>query len=471
MTRNFKNEGQNDRRPSPRHASSGQFRGDSPSRPPRARLSRDAVDRAWENGANRQYADYHPRQNTSRPPFQRSSEFERPQQSRGYENRRQGGYGAPSSDTYRPRGEGYRPRSESGPRRFPEGGQRAPGSQPGLRGEHWNRDGAPQRPGYRDHFNEQRPPRYGQEGHRTPARPGYRSESSPRSYERPYNARPYERDQQERGNFSRGPRPYERSNQERGSFSRGPRPYERDQQEHGNFSRGPRPYGGNDRARGNFSRDKRAGGPRRDNTNPRWQSRPSAQRDYAESQREQQGFRRDYAERPNTRPAFGQERPYTYDRPDRAQFEGDYEGLGEFEQAERAEEKHVTRLPDGRVLKGSRPAQRRQASFWTDVEEETNSLLPKSIPPTPQSDVDASEADEQDPMDLPIAPKRPASKARKPSAATGTRKPKTVRIKRATSTGPRADGEKVAKRKKGHAPEGPVTRPSRKGYKWPTTEG
>lgn len=433
MTRNFKDEGQNDRRPSPRHASSGQFRGDSPSRPPRARLSRDAVDRAWENGARRQYADYHPRQNTSRPPFQRSSGFERPQQSRGYENRRQGGYGAPSSNPYSPRGEGYRPRSESGPRRFPEGGQRTPG--------------------YRDRFNEQRPSRFGQDGPRTSARPGYRNESGPRPYDRPYNARPYERGQQERGNFSRGPRPYDRSNQERG-----------------NFSRSPRPYGDNDRARGNFSRDKRAGGPRRDNTNPRWQSRPTAQRDYAASQREEQGFRRDYTERPNARPAFGQEHPYAYDQPDRAQFEGDYEGLGEFEQAEHTEEMHVTRLPDGRVLKGSRPSQRRQERFWTDVEDETSSLLPKSVTPTPPSDVDASTSDEQDLMDLPIAPKHPASKVRKPSAATGTRKPKTVRIKRATSASSRVAGEKVVKRKKGHAPEGPVTRPSRKGYKWPTAE-
>jgi len=35
----------------------------------------------------------------------------------------------------------------------------------------------------------------------------------------------------------------------------------------------------------------------------------------------------------------------------------------------------VTHLPDGRVLKGSRPAQRRQAHFWTDVADETQTLI------------------------------------------------------------------------------------------------
>jgi hypothetical protein len=35
----------------------------------------------------------------------------------------------------------------------------------------------------------------------------------------------------------------------------------------------------------------------------------------------------------------------------------------------------VTRLPDGRVLKGSRSAQRKNARFWTQVAEDTNELL------------------------------------------------------------------------------------------------
>src|SRR5258708_12591789 len=47
------------------------------------------------------------------------------------------------------------------------------------------------------------------------------------------------------------------------------------------------------------------------------------------------------------------------------------------------EEQHVTRLPDGRVLKGPRPVQRKNAQFWTDVTQETESLLEPVVAPTP----------------------------------------------------------------------------------------
>jgi len=35
----------------------------------------------------------------------------------------------------------------------------------------------------------------------------------------------------------------------------------------------------------------------------------------------------------------------------------------------------MTRLPDGRVLKGSRPAQRKEAQFWTGIANETEGLI------------------------------------------------------------------------------------------------
>ena len=38
-------------------------------------------------------------------------------------------------------------------------------------------------------------------------------------------------------------------------------------------------------------------------------------------------------------------------------------------------ERHVTRLPDGRVLKGPRPVQRRNAQFWTGVTNDTSELV------------------------------------------------------------------------------------------------
>ena len=39
------------------------------------------------------------------------------------------------------------------------------------------------------------------------------------------------------------------------------------------------------------------------------------------------------------------------------------------------EERHVTPLPDGRVLKGPRPVQRKNAEFWTDIAQNTDELL------------------------------------------------------------------------------------------------
>ncbi|HEY3993507.1 MAG TPA: hypothetical protein VGM01_11595, partial [Ktedonobacteraceae bacterium] len=150
-------------RPSSRNASSGRYNEEQSSRPARPRLSRDAVDRAWENGATRNHADYRPRQNAPRPPMQRPGRptpgFQRggqpPYERKPYENRQEG-YGSPSN-----RGE-YRPqreqRPEMGQRRFNEPGHRAPG-QPGLNSERWNRDTTPQQGGYRARNQDERPPR------------------------------------------------------------------------------------------------------------------------------------------------------------------------------------------------------------------------------------------------------------------------------------------------------------------------
>lgn len=54
-------------RPSSRNQSSGRYGDSRPSRPGRPRLNRETVDRAWENGASRDHADYHPRQSNARP--------------------------------------------------------------------------------------------------------------------------------------------------------------------------------------------------------------------------------------------------------------------------------------------------------------------------------------------------------------------------------------------------------------------
>src|SRR5579885_1870636 len=150
MTRNFSNRRRDDMRPTSRTTSSGRYREEQSSRPARPRLSRDAVDRAWENGATRTYADYHPRQNSPTTPAQRQRRPapgydgpRQPQNRRPYEASHDT-YGTPRPST-RPGNYQQRPRTEEGPRRFDRPGYRAPGGQPGLNNERWTR--TPQRPG------------------------------------------------------------------------------------------------------------------------------------------------------------------------------------------------------------------------------------------------------------------------------------------------------------------------------------
>jgi hypothetical protein len=89
----------------------------------------------------------------------------------------------------------------------------------------------------------------------------------------------------------------------------------------------------------------------------------------------------------------------------------------------------VTRLPDGRVVKGSRPAQRKKAQFWTEIASDTDELI-QHIPEPPVHDAD--NADET--------------------------KGKKVRAKKPRTT---PDGG----RDKKSAPTG--LKPSQRGFKWP----
>jgi hypothetical protein len=107
------------------------------------------------------------------------------------------------------------------------------------------------------------------------------------------------------------------------------------------------------------------------------------------------------------------------------------------------EEKQVTRLPDGRVLKGPRPAQRQQAEFWSEVNQSASEIAPPPQAPT----------------------ERPAARPRRFPAAQG----KTVRTVK-TGTTARAGGSAARREKKPRhsVSGGPVPRPSQKGFKWPT---
>lgn len=437
MTRNFSNQRRDGMRPSSRNSAFGKDREEQSSRPARPRLSRDAVDRAWENGATRTYADYHPRQTPPTSPAQRQGRpapaydrYRQPQNRRSYEPSQENyGSSRPSS----PAGD-YQPRqySEDRPRRFDKPGYRAPGGQPGLNSERWTRNSTQQPPeSYQERYEDNRPPRFG-------SNPNYRGSQRPPRFPQD-GSNPNYRGPQRPPRFPQDSADshYHTSNRpprfrQDGPGYRGtnqPRPFERNERE---FTRGGAP------------------GTRRDSYNPRWQSRPGPQRDYANQQR---GYPAPWRETSETHPG-------------RAQFEGDYERFSDFDppapapqtqQPASEYERPVTRLPNGRVLKGSRPSQRRQAAFWNDVEDKTSELLSQVSAP-PEHDEAPAEAEPAEP-----APK--AARPRKPGTS-GVRKVKTVKTTRAEDAKPRT--AKVA-RKNAQGPQKPVTRPSRRGYKWPAS--
>ena len=139
------------------------------------------------------------------------------------------------------------------------------------------------------------------------------------------------------------------------------------------------------------------------------------------------------------------------------QFEGDYEQFGAREhlpaphrsERRQPEEKHVTRLPDGRVLKGPRPAQRKNARFWTEVGDHTDELVQQvhTEPETTEQPADGElEAGQKQPK------ARATRKIQKSAEGTPAREKKAGTKKRAASS------------TSSNAP-----RPSRRGFKWPTS--
>jgi len=104
-------------------------------------------------------------------------------------------------------------------------------------------------------------------------------------------------------------------------------------------------------------------------------------------------------------------------------------------------------MPDGRVLKGSRPQQRKQAEFWTEVTDDTEELMQKVQTPETTQEPTIAEVEN-------VQPK------------------KNERKKRATtSEQPRKRAASAVTRKKNAGPTKPHAagpRPSQKGFKWPT---
>jgi hypothetical protein len=436
MTREFNNQRRDDNRSSFRNSGPPTRHNNEqrPSHTSRPRLSRETVDRAWENGATRTHADYHPRSagQSGQPPRNNWQNRQHPAQ---------GAEGAQSHDAHNARRQG--PPSIYGRNSFQRFGQN--------QGEHQQRShfGAQQRDGRPDMNTQTRRP-YG---------PRHTDEQQ---------GRPYGQQRPQRGGFG-APHAGGRNEQERPSYA----PHAHNER----YQQSERGYQGQNRR---FERHE---------DNPRRQHDAPYGRDTYNQQRDHRSYG------PNARPERAQHEQPNY-RPAQ-RFEGDYEQFNQDDRRERGnrfqgrngrndyneryqprnnnetaqqygertrnqhahshqeseeDRRHTTTLSDGRVIKGSRPQQRRQARFWTEINDESHQLAqhdthapsrPAAEERPTNTDRAGQTAERFQPADRPVPAEGKAR--RRPSSALKERK---------------------LKNKKTHATTGP--RPSQRGFKWPT---
>lgn len=391
MTREFNKQRRGDVRPSTRNHSSGRYGEERSPRPARPRLNRATVDRGWETGAQHNHADYRTRSTSNRNAEQPTRDYGRQRQQSDRPSA-QNGRSTNGRRPYENRQDNYRYEDRS------PYGDRSPRSRTYDSGRRsFDEQRYNERRGYSDRYEEGAPRRDYRENTRY-------SDSRP----------PYRDRDQGRGNQQRGADRNDRQARNFDRDNRSPRRYER-----------------------NYGPDR--GGSRPDARNPRWQSRPQVQREnYSRQPREstnyssqEELFEGDYEH---------------FDSPDAPRHPGEH-NREEEDNRRQVEERHVTRLPDGRVLKGPRRVQRKNEEFWTDVAQETDSLISEVHPATESEQVSDS----------------PATSPRKNRKQTPTGKPKAGTRK--TSEVAR-EGKSRGKESKPKAKSsGP--RPSQRGYKWP----
>ena len=398
MTREFNKQRRDNERPFSRNSSSGRHGEERSPHPARPRLNREMVDRGWETGARQNHADYRTRGPNSGQPsrdnWRRNQQTDHPsaQHSRNSNNRK----------PYGNRQDNYledTPRSNQGPR--------SRSFEPGMR--NFDEQRYNERRGYSD--------RPGPSGSGARPRPGFRANTHSSDGRPQYGDR----------NQNRG---YQRRDFDR----------DRDNRQARDFDHSDR----DDRPKRSFDRSNRSNRyePQPDTRNPRWQSRPSVQRDQ-NSRRPQE---------------------FTEHAPDNELFEGDYERFNtsdapklssdqseELQDTDQQEERHVTRLPDGHVLKGPRQVQRKNAAFWKDVAHETETLV-QPLEQRTTSDV----------VRRPIVD-RPKATPKKSVKQKSTESPRS----RTRSASAVARGRKSRVNQSESKPKATGPRPSQRGFKWP----
>ena len=406
MTREFDKQRRNDSRPSFRNRSANSNGNERSPRPARPRLNREIVDRAWESGAQQTHDDYRPRAKNGQAP-QRDRRNQQPPAYSSSQNGRGGN---------RPYNNGRNEQYRDNPRRF----ERAPGENSGPRSRSFDSSSTNRRE-YTDRRSDDR------------------RDFRPRTNNPERRSDGY-RDTRNSGQYREHGPQFQRRDQSQD--------YRRRDERNDRNSYGRNSFEGNTRGRRGGYQDQRSGP---DTRSPQRQNRPW-----------EQDRTRSNSERP-PRPAYN-------DRNERSErFQGDYERFNSYDQApnrrddarrpgrptdraprerqrfedrsrssEHTEEKHVTRMPDGRVIKGPRPVQRKEARFWGGISEDTNDLVEQASPPQ-------SEGKEGNTKNT---SNKPAKARRTRSASAAVRAKRTNTANAVGKSGPR---------------------PSQRGFKWPSS--
>ena len=415
MTRDFNKQNRDDSRSSFRNNSSNRYGEERSPRPPRARLNRETVDRAWENGAPSLHPEYRTRNSNGQPPrnnwrSNQNSSPNAPGGNRTYGSR-QNTYRDNSQDFERRSNNGYTNSRPSGPSRF-DGDRPRNNNQ---RGPSSYRSEGPRSNGYQRSNTRDSGP-YNRSSGSGPNGNQYRSGGS-RYDDNQYDSTPY------RSNGRPGPRS---SQKPRINKPEGERP----RRGAGRYVHPEKEY----RPRVNELKPPREARP----PHPRFLSRPEVRRARDEKRYEEyaEQFEGDYEQ------FDADDERYSGERSERPPRDG-YQPRPRNNRrggSDQQEERHVTQMPDGRVLKGPRPVQRKNAEFWTDINNDTEALV---------GQVQANEVEGE------AAPVEEGTQPGGERPGPTKRAPRTTKSKKAgeATKKPRSNGPK----------------PSQKGYKWPTS--
>ncbi len=433
MTRELNQNRRYDSRPPYRGSSSNNRHGaEQPSRPTRPRLNRAMVDRAWENGAPHRHADYKPRH---------PNEAGTTQTHYGPNSQRNGRKAQPSEHSSHDhasheRGDSKRPSRYHDAHTQPH---RSDYSSNGYQGSR-SRSAKPNhsfadQPPYRDQRgNDNKENTYGpRNGH-----PNF-SHTPPEGNRGRHHQEPERQESHRTGAYAHRTNP---TNHVSNAAERGDqriRPYDQRETPH---------------------HDNRFKGRQQTNSHqsryPSYPATPGRQRENSSNWQSEQ-FKGDYEQFdhvPTRQPRHGR-RDEQFDhaptrQPRYGRRQEEYPPQVQPQRMEKPPEveRHVTPLPDGRVLKGPRPVQRKNAQFWTDISQDTEKLVNQVQTPAEPAEKSADEQAQTD--TLPVQQSAPAT--------------------RVVSSRAKAAKRAASAARKGHTnkPISSGPKPSQRGFKWPS---